>query len=377
MNEQEEDQYYQNKTFSTNLLDNSLIPTSVIRHMSLIKANFQYLYHTTQQNWDFNWKVFFIEVLNSLVVAVILCILAFSVCSGISIQHQNGYTYDFWCMSFTIYACLIYITNVVIVMRSGQLTWFVAFWIAFFSVIPFLVVSLLFDTVMNLDNGSQYILLNLGSTFHYYLICIVMIFITFMLEFMRKFIQVIWKPRLADYFRALINGGLEENPAKFDKEFLKSFSQLRNPIEKHKLKMSIVQGSTGSAIDIVQDHPSIENPRRGDDLNKSNLELGPRISQDSKIAKHAHDIPEPGSASKVIPIQKLREPSLEPPLKERRKSFGYQYPNQLLKLVPEGDLSARLSVSRKISQPQDENQKEGLLPPIGPDFKKKKSVQHV
>lgn len=244
MNEQEERHHYRERDFQTIDPNNSYIPSSSVKIMPLIKKNFQYLYHTTQQSWDFNWKIFFVEIINALAQAVILCTLIFSVCSGTSIQHQDGYTYDFWMASFTIYGSLVYITNLVIVMRSGQITWFVMFWVAFFSIIPFLTFSLIFDTVMNIENGSQYILLNMGSTYHYYLVCIVMTFIVYYFEVMRTCIRVFWKPRLSDYFRLLIKREKQDDPTKFDREFLISFSELNNPIQKRKIDKAMRRTST-------------------------------------------------------------------------------------------------------------------------------------
>lgn len=235
MTDQEETEQYRDHDFKCIDLDNSHIPSSTVKIMPLIKNNFQYLYHTTQQNWDFNWRVFFIEIINSVAIAVILCTLTFSVCSGTSIQHQDGYTYDFWMASFVIYGCLIYITNLVLIMRSGQITWFVMFWIAFFSIIPFLVLSLLFDTVMSVDNGSQYILLNMGSTYHYYLVCFIMTFIAFYFECVRCCIRIFWYPRLSDYYKLLIKCGKQNDLTKFDKDYLQSFAELNNPIQKRKL----------------------------------------------------------------------------------------------------------------------------------------------
>ena len=272
MTEEEEENYYESD-LSTNPLDDSLAPSSSVRHMPLIKANFQYLYHTTQQNWDFNWRVFFVEVLNSVSLAVILCTVAFSVCSGTSIQHVDGYTYDYWMISFTIYGCLIYITNLAVVIRSGQISWFVMFWVTFLSIIPFIVISLLFDTVMSITNGSQYILINNGSTYHYYLVCVAMVFIAFLFEVMKQFIRVIWKPRLSDYFRLLIHQGLENDPSKFDKKFLTSFSQLRDPIQKHKVKKANLSLKSGLGIVSIQENaPSNEHIKKDEELNKSQLE---------------------------------------------------------------------------------------------------------
>ena len=380
MNEEEEEQYYRTHDFSVRTPDDSFIATSSVRHMPLIKANFQYLYHTTQQNWDFNWKVFFLEVLYSVSLAVILCTLAFSVCSGVSIQHEDGYTYDFWMASFTIYGCLIYITNVAIALRSGQITWFVMFWIAFFSVIPFLVISLLFDTIMKIENGSQYILLNMGSTYHYYLVCCAMVFIAFLFEITRKFVQVIWRPRLSDYFRLLINRGLENDPSKFEKGFLASFSHLRNPIQKHKIKMANRSNVSASAIVTLQDQPaSVEVPKRDEEMiNKSHLDSLQPIRKLSAMSQQVSLEQNPSSqlnplrkkiSSPSIPSHANRQSIQNPPVifASRLSQEEDDHPKELKSSRPR-----KMSVGSEFS-----NKRESLLPPISPGLKKKSSRSEV
>lgn len=231
MSHEEQARFYQSREYVGHSEDGSYLPTPCLRIMPLIKQNFHFLYHSTQLGWDFSWKRFFMEILNAVCLAVILCLVTFGVCSGLNIQHIEGYTYDFWMSSFTIYASLIYISNCSLVIRAGQITWFFLFWVFFASIIPFLVVSLLFDTVMSLENGSQYLLLNMGSTYNYYLVCIANVFIAFMFEAGRKCIQVFFKPRLSDYFRSLIAKGEEGDPSKFDRAIINGFieSHLKAP----------------------------------------------------------------------------------------------------------------------------------------------------
>lgn len=382
MKEEEEKSYYKSKDSTLDNLDNSYIATPTIRHMSLIKANFQYLYHTTQQNWDFNWKKFFVEVVNSLSLAVILCILAFSVCSSTSIHHQDGYSFDYWNVSFTIYAALIYMTNVAILMRSGQITWFVIFWIAFFSIIPFIIVSILYDTVMDLVNGSQYILPTMGQTYHYYLVCIVITFIAFLFEFIQKLAQVTWKPRLSDYFRLLINRGLENDPSKFEKQFLESFAQLRDPIQKHKLleaqQVLVDKSPSSSALDIVQDHPQSRAGSKGprdEEIFKSGLELKPAYSHEGKGSLPSKRDRELSSGNKITPSR--QSPLLELSPKNRRQSIGNRPQIQIDKYSQENDQESKPPTTRKLSLKHDEPKKDSILLPPLVDFKKKRSVQQL
>ena len=182
MTEDEVRHHHKEKVFQSIDLNNSYLPISTLKVMSLTKANFQYLHHTTLQYWDINCKKLFVEIINAISLAVVKCTVVLRVCLGTSIENTDGYTYDYWMVSFTIYAILIYITNMAILVRSGQITWIVVFWIISFSVLPFLILYILFDTVISIEDGRQYILLNLAVTAHYDLACIAITFIVFYFE---------------------------------------------------------------------------------------------------------------------------------------------------------------------------------------------------
>lgn len=236
MKKSETKTFYLNQQFSNHDLDGSFIPVKEIRVMKNIKKNLQYVYHISQLGLDFTWKELGIEGLEALILAVMLCLITFFSCSGFTIQHQEGYTYDFWMSSFTIYGSLIYIHNVVLCVRVERITWFFLFWVVFGSLVPFLLLSLLFDTVIKLENGSEFFIYNMGSTFHYYLVCGAVIMIAFMFEFWRKSYKVLYKPRLTEYFKVLIKEGLESQDKYFTKKIFKSFIAIQNPIYKKRME---------------------------------------------------------------------------------------------------------------------------------------------
>lgn len=363
------------KTVVTDL-DNSFIPLPSVKHMPLIKANFQYLYHTTQQNWDFSWHTFFWESFNSVCITAIICALAFNVGSGANIHHQDGHSYDYWNVSFIIYGSLVFVTNVAIVMRSGQLTWFVVFWIVAFSIVPFLVVEALFDTVMSITNGMQQTMPTMGMTGHYYLIYFAVTAIAFLFEFMRKLTQVMWRPRLSDYFRLLINRGLEDKPCYFDKDWLASFSQLKDPIQKHKLgnTKKVRENLSGSSLNINQEQPQDlrmspldeESKKLTDNMRKRSSNAKPEQQASEMNREYSSDSKPPG---KVHPYDTNG--------RYRRQSLGQQSQIQISKLPIEGE-GDRRSLSRKRSLSPNKSVREPvILPPIQPDFKKKQSAQQA
>lgn len=239
MNEKESQEFYRSQGFTGTSLDGSFVPSKTLRILENVKANFHYLYHTTQRGWDFCWKKLGIEAVNSIICAAAICTIAFGALSGVNTVHEAGYTYDFWMSSFTIYASAILMSNVVIVCRASQISWFLLFWVFAGSIIPFYVISFFYDTMMNLENGSQFIILNIGTTYHYYLVIGANMMVAFMIEMGRRCGQAFYRLRLADYFKLLINNGLDWDPARFNKELMREFADLHDPPTKKKRRKSL------------------------------------------------------------------------------------------------------------------------------------------
>lgn len=232
MNQEERDEHYRTQDFTGVGCDGSYLPTSMLRDMPNIKKNFHLLYYTTQKSLDFNWTRFFTEVIYGILAAVFLCLITFSTCSGTNIQHIDGYSYDFWMSSFTIYACLIFMSNISLLCRISQISWFQILWIMIGSIIPFYLLSILFDTSLSLENGSQYFLVSMSQTYHYYLVLFANIVVTFILEVSRRIADTYFRPRLSDYFKYLINNKLETDPRWFTKERMEVYRKDPNPIKK-------------------------------------------------------------------------------------------------------------------------------------------------
>lgn len=259
MTEEERDEHYRTQDFTGVGCDGSHIPTSMLRDMPNIKKNFHLLYYTTQKSMDFNWTRFFTEVVYGLLAAAILCLITFSTCSGKNIHHLDGYSYDFWMSSFTIYGCLIFMSNVSILCRISQISWFQILWIMIGSIIPFYALSILFDTTLSLENGSQYFLISMSQTYHYYLVLVANITVTFILEVSRRIADTYFRPRLSDYFKYLINHGLEADSRWFTKERMEVYRKDHNPIKKKPRRASFS----------AEPHPAVV------DVNPVGLELKP------------------------------------------------------------------------------------------------------
>lgn len=232
MSENEERDYFTDNAFIGQSLDGSFLPCPTLKIIDNIKKHFQWSYYISQKSLDFGWKKFGSEALSSSFQAAALCTVTFGVCSGLNIQHVNGYTYDFWMMSFTVYASLIFITNVTLLVRTEHISVFLLFWIIGFSILPYLILNYVFDTQLDVENGSQYLINKMSETSHYYLVLAANVMIAFLIETWRRLRQVFWKPRINDYFKYLLKEGKVTEDKYFAEEILKGFVQMQEPIKK-------------------------------------------------------------------------------------------------------------------------------------------------
>lgn len=224
--------------------DDSYIPTSRLKILELVKKNFHMLYQTTQKGQSFGWHTFSHEVMNSIVISLLLWGLGYTAFSGTQIVHSSGHTSDFWMASFSIYAALIYLTNISLLVRVDQITWTLIGYVVLLSLVPFFLLSFLFDLVFPGPNAQQRILFNIGTTLQYYLLFIILGAAVFMIEVCKKMYRIHWKPSLPDYFKQLIKNGQADQPDRFKKEILDVFKEKEEePIKKRKTKKQTTANS--------------------------------------------------------------------------------------------------------------------------------------
>lgn len=234
MSSDEEKVYYSEQNFTGLTEDNSHVPTKTLKVLSLIKKNFHYLYYISQRELTFGWHTFLWEVLKSLVMATILCLVGYNVYSGTSVSHEDGYPADFWMASFGIYTALVYATLTVVVVRTSQITWmYILLYVLGCSLIPFFLLSYLYDThLLTTPNLKEFVMLNLSATSHFYLFFLLYTMIAFIIEILFIFFRLLHKPTLADYFNWLIKNGKADNPDYFKHSILENFIKLQDPIQR-------------------------------------------------------------------------------------------------------------------------------------------------
>jgi hypothetical protein len=234
LSEEEEAEYHKDDNYTGWTDEGSYIPTRRMKILPLIKKNFQYLYHTTQSGAPFGWNSFFWEAVNSLCMATILCLVGYNVYAGTVCMHRDGHTSDFWMASFGIYAALVFGTTAVVLVRTSQITWiYLIFFIFFFSLVPFFLLSYLFDTMLvTTPNLKEYVMVNLSETHVYYLYFILFTGLSILVEVGFLFIRYYYKPTLADYFRWLIKNNKADSEEYFDQAILQNFKRLQDPIPK-------------------------------------------------------------------------------------------------------------------------------------------------
>lgn len=232
MNDEEEEEHYRSNEFTGLSLDQSYVPTTNLKTKYLIKKYFHHLYYTTQRGWTFNWKTFLGEVVNAVVISVVLCLFGYLIFAGDRAITIDGQTSDFWIASFSIYASLVYTTNVVILTRAGQITWLLIVYCTFISVIPFWLLSFIFDTYMDLPDARQRILENMAVSSQYYLFFILTMSVGFIIEVFKRFYKMFHKPTLSEYFLWLIKNKKEDQEQYFTQEIFDSFIKLHDPIKR-------------------------------------------------------------------------------------------------------------------------------------------------
>lgn len=232
MNQKEEEEYYKTNAFTGQTVDNSFTPIRILKTLPLIKKHIHKLYYTTQQGYKFTWTTFFGEVVNGIVVAFLLGYLGFNIFDGKIPIHEDGYTPDYWMVSFAIYGALIYSTNVVLFIRADQITWFYIGVIFLLTLIPYWILNFLFDTLINMENSSQRVLINLFNTYQYFMFAATIVVACVIIEFSKKLYRMYWKPSLVEYFQFLISNNLCDDPARFEDQILEAFQSNHDPIKR-------------------------------------------------------------------------------------------------------------------------------------------------
>lgn len=231
---QEEKDFYKEQNFIGITEEGSFVPTRTLKILPLIKKNYQYIYYTTQSGAQFGWNTFLWEVINSVCMATVLCLVGYNVFAGTVCMHKDGYNSDFWMASFGIYCALVFGTTAVIMVRTSQFTWlyFLVF-IILLSMFPFFFLCYLFDTVLiTTPNFKEYVMINLSETYQYYLFFIFFTALSVAVEVSAILFRSYYRPTLADYFKWLIKNGKADQPEYFDAAILQNFRQLQDPIPK-------------------------------------------------------------------------------------------------------------------------------------------------
>jgi hypothetical protein len=234
MDEKESEEYYHGDTFTGWTEQDSYIPTKRLKVLPLIKKNFQHLYYITQSGAPFGWHTFTWEVINSISMATILCLVGYNVYSGTVTLHPDGHTSDFWMASFGIYAALVFGTTAVVLVRSSQIGWtYILLFVVLLSIVPFYLLSYLFDTILiTTPNFKEYVQVELSSTYDYYLYFLFFAALSLLVETTALFVRYYYRPTVADYFNWLIKKGKANSAEYFDPAIVQNFKQLRDPIPK-------------------------------------------------------------------------------------------------------------------------------------------------
>lgn len=234
MNSKEEEEHYNVNPYTGSSEDNSFIPTKCLKVHPLIKKNFHLLYYITQKGLPFGWHTFLWQVINSLFMSLVLCLIGYQVYSGTTILHMNGYPADFWMASFGIYTALVFATIVAVIVRTSQITWiFILVFILGLSLGPFYILTYLYDTHLQTKSSlKEFVIFNLSDTYSFYLFFIFFMLVVFIIEIGTVYFRLLYKPTLADYFKWLLKNGKANEKEYFTPSIMENFISLHDPIAK-------------------------------------------------------------------------------------------------------------------------------------------------
>lgn len=261
MTQKEEQKYYSEHNFTGVTDENSFLPTKALRVLPLIKKNYHYLYYITQKGLCFGWHTFMWQVVNSLIMSLILCLVGYQVYSGDSVFHIDGHTADFWMASFGIFTALVFSTIIVVIIRAAQITWiFILGSIVCFSLGPFYFLSYLFDTILvKTPSLREFVMVNLSVTYNFYLFFILFMMVALFIEICAIYFRILYRPTLADYFMALIKRGDANNPDYFAPEILQKIINLQDPIQKKEaVRWSDAQSSKTKKDEEIEKYEKID-----------------------------------------------------------------------------------------------------------------------
>ena len=147
---------------------------------------------------------------------------------------------DFWAVSFGLYTVLIFVTNILALIRGSHITIILIITIFISSLAPFFLFMALYDRAYSVnlysDHSARFLL---GNTIFY--LCIILnIFCIVFLDICRWFIRFYVNPTLVEYVLKLKKEGLIDKPQYMTHEIIESIKRHHPELQKtSKYKKSI------------------------------------------------------------------------------------------------------------------------------------------
>jgi magnesium-transporting ATPase (P-type) len=206
----------------------SVVPLIQTKVQKSIKDNFQHLYYITQKNIYYDYRKFWLEVLDATVDGVIITIVMF-LAFWVAPIDSDGRMGDFWFSSITMYSILIVAVNVKTLFRAAHITVLLLISIFVTSIIPFYLFAYFYDHWENFNEHSHFSARFTMSTLGYWLSVLLISFYVCFLEIFKFFGKYYFNPSMVEYVKQLNKMKQLNVPGAFSHEMI-------GVIKKHHVK---------------------------------------------------------------------------------------------------------------------------------------------
>lgn len=208
--------------------DEQTISKLGIEKIHNIEKNYQHLYYLTQKGIYFSLKGLFVEILLGLFHSMVICAIVSLIYQRHIIDIEGRCT-DHWNVSITLYSCLIFIVNIVYILRLKSINWLIPWIVILSAIVPLYIFMSFYDRFGVYE--VRYSLYMTIKTPTYYLTIFMSVYLIIGNEVLTNLWAVRITPNLVDYFRWLSKKGLITKEEYFQKSIINKIKQFTNPIQ--------------------------------------------------------------------------------------------------------------------------------------------------
>lgn len=176
----------------------SIVPLVETKVYRSIKDIYQHFYYTSQKNIYFNLRIFAQTTIEGILHSGIIMFMMIYNFQKRGIDSE-GRSSDMWTVSLSLYSNLIFITNVLTLIRAAHITFLLGFAIVLTSLVPFFLFVVYYDRWTSWNLYSTYSMRFILQCADFYLVCIVCTMGVCFIEICKFFLKFYTTPSLVEY----------------------------------------------------------------------------------------------------------------------------------------------------------------------------------